>query len=238
VSRFLYFVPQVCPSEAAGLPDIHPKRLLAGETLVIRGTTDGPGGEPGCVVMLEQADDAERQVRCGYYPEKQTWKPYEGFHLGWETNNKPTPADLMRSDAVGGDPVTLADKQPWLLPLLGPAWRELPSILKGTADGGCIAVLHDKYLPLCKESEWWFDVALAQTPYMLSRFLKFASDALATNYYVGVQEVSELGLILTDQIQHSEVLLNVLGVVRADQESKKNGVAGGLAAPSETPTTL
>lgn len=227
MARFLYFVPCEAPTDLSGLPDVHPKKVLAGAECILRGTSSGPQGEGGCVVMATEPDDAENQTAPGFYPDKQEWKNYPGWSLGWEKGKLPGPDDLLRADAVGGDPVKLGDKREWLLPLLGPAWQELPGDLVDKPEGGCEVVLRDDLLPLCKESEWWFDALRQQSGYMYDRFLTFASEAIGINYRVGRPEVGALRLLGTEQSRHTAILGTMLGMFRAVDESKKNLVAGG-----------
>jgi hypothetical protein len=225
--RFLYFIPGVCPSELSALPDLHPKRVLEGCEVTIRGTNDGPSGEPGCVVMANEPDDAESPTVCGYYPERQEWKQYPGWSLGWDKGKLPGPADLIREDAVGGDPLKLGDGNEWLLPLLGPAWQELPGAIQDKPEGGCEVVMLEKFNPLCKESEWWFDIVQQKAAYSFDRLFTFVSDALAANYHVGRPEVGALKLLATDSMQHVTILIMLLGMARVVRESKKNSPVGG-----------
>lgn len=227
MARFLYFVPCEAPASLDGLPDVHPRKVLAGTQCIFRGTTSGPAEEGGCIVMATEPDGAENQTAPGFYPEKQEWKQYPGWALGWEKGKLPGPADLLKADAVGGDLVKLGDKREWLLPLLGPAWQELPSILKVKPTGGCEVVLRDEFLPLCKESEWWFEIVKDMGGYKFDRFMKFACDALATNYHLGVFEASELGIITASPNDHLNILTIALGMNRIVAESKKNDPASG-----------
>jgi hypothetical protein len=226
MARFLYFVPDSSATSLDGLPDVHPKKVLAGANAVCRGTTDGSTGEPGVVVMVQEPDDAENPTKHGYYPDTQEWKVYPGWSLGWEKDNLPRPNDLAREDPVGGEVLKLGDGREWTLPLLGPAWQELPGTVQDKPDGGCEVVMRKEFLPLCKESEWWFNVLLQKSVYSFDRLLTFVSDALATNYHVGRPEVGSLGLVTTKPIDHALILATTLGMILATEESKKKREAG------------
>lgn len=244
MARFLYFLPGSVAANLDSVPDGHVRRVLAGGSPVFRGCNGGPNGEPGVVCMAAEKEATAEETETedddptipavatvpGFYPDRQTWLDQGEFWLGWETENMPGPEDLLRPRPVGGEPVALGDGREWLVPMLGPAWRDLPGYLKAKPGGGCEVVLRDEYKPLCEESEFWFDVLKSGGTYSLDRFFKFAADALATNYRVGMAEAGALKLIGTRGEDNDAFLVAAIGMRRANEEIKKKIQAGGLPA--------
>lgn len=228
MARFLYFLPIDPPANWSGLPEGHVKDVLRGDpNCIIRGCLSGPTGEAGCVALASGDDE----TAPGFYPDKQTWRDgYPWGSLGWENDKLPGPEDLLRKDAVGGEPMALGDGREWLLPLLGPAWQELPGDLVDTPEGGCEVVMRESFKPLCKESEWWWDTLRQLGGYQFQRLANFVSDALATNYRVGWPEVGTLKLLSASPQEHTAILSALVGFKRLAEESKKKLQAGGPSA--------
>lgn len=234
MARFLYFVRGFSGPSSDALPESHHvRKVLAGASPEVRGCTAGPDGEAGSVIMAgesSEGEDGERATVCGFYPHRQTWVDCGEFWLGWETENQPGPSDLLRPKPVGGEAVELGDGNEWTVPLLGPAWQEMPKYIRRAA-GGCEAVLRDEFKAVCKESEYWFDVLRAAEDYPLSRFFAFAVDALACNYRLGQDEAGALKLIGTEAEVNSSLLAAAVGLRRAMEELKKKRRDGGPSEP-------
>lgn len=93
--------------------------------LSTRNVGDGPGGVGGVVAC----DGTRVPTECrGYYPDRQKWVAVPGKRdadkaasrpfVGCFTNeHAPKPADLLRTDAIAGDAVELADGNEWTAPI-------------------------------------------------------------------------------------------------------------------------
>lgn len=148
MAGFLYYLPsdglKTRPAlESAGFPHADSIELPG------CGCTPGPDGLNGAVTKLRDMPLIGGQAPAvGYYAVKQTWHKILGgkMWLGWETENPPTPIDLQRSEQFDGHPVTLADGNTWIVPvvrtLLGGA--ALPAIY-GCDDNG--NMVKDTVLP-------------------------------------------------------------------------------------------
>lgn len=97
-------------------------------------TTHGPGGASGVMVVTLPAS-GETPKRIGYSPDFQTWRQAtktpdgKDLWIGVDREHPPTPADLLRTGAVGsltgelvaahrGYTMTLADGNPWMVPVI------------------------------------------------------------------------------------------------------------------------
>lgn len=116
MAGFLYFLP--------GARSIEPKQLAElglsyaldpqGSKSVLQ-VHKGPEGLNGLLFANAQRVDPGR---CGYYPERQTWRKHhaKGFYVGMETGLPIGPEDLLRKDALPGVDLQLGDDRYWRIP--------------------------------------------------------------------------------------------------------------------------
>ena len=166
----------------------------------------GPDGQAGLMLTPPQSDGG--RTLCGYYPERQTWRACQGFWLGFDTADKPGPADLARDETVGGYRVELGGGQEWVVPIAR-RWPEgtgLTRTLALDAEGKLGGEILERYRGLWDRATLvWdkFHAAATATPENEAVELTFnereewdiAVAALSANYKVGPWEVSALGLL-------------------------------------------
>jgi hypothetical protein len=234
VAGFLYYVPS--GTSAATEADL--AAIGLGEILVA-GTahcpvTGGPDGGAGVVL----AGESDGKQRVGYYPDRQTWRqaPGQSWWLGYVTDDKPTPADLQRADAVGGYVVTLEDGNGWTVPVARSMRGNgtLPAQLDLSSDGKLMRRPLARFEALCAGAErvWTYfncvrdvlsgggDVTESQDlESQTEQLWPVAIDALGVNYRVGVIEVVALGL-LTDQnvVQVWQALIDLITLTEVDAD--------------------
>ena len=80
----------------------------------------GPDGNPGQLVLPHSSPDESHNPVPGYSPATQTWEQLPGMDcwIGWQTDNPPKPADLLRQPGprYHGPAVELNDGHDWLIP--------------------------------------------------------------------------------------------------------------------------
>lgn len=94
---------------------------------------NGPAGESGALIASRYKAPGSGLL---YEPDKQEWRRFHSFWLGWEKAKQPGPADLERPDMLPSTPLTLGDDNEWRIPVaeLRPmveqysdgAWRRVP----------------------------------------------------------------------------------------------------------------
>jgi len=91
----------------------------------------GPSGEPGTIYFDDSIVRTTKLPRINatdaqYHPDRQKWRvmlqPEEGpwagkVWVGYVTDKKPQPADLVRSSMLDGELVTLGDDNDWHVPV-------------------------------------------------------------------------------------------------------------------------
>lgn len=203
--RFLYFLP--------GLGGINPK-MLSDRGLVSRfpaeygvtGSIDGPFADGeicrgGCLVAA-----SNRPAR--YEPDRQQWMRLANG-AAWvgieDTELPPGPADLERAVGVAGYSLTLADGNDWRIPLIR-RWdpntlahvATLPSAIAGELVNGkhkFVSAVKPQYAALDAKAESIYAGFLDKHTISIDQLMHDASELLALNYRVGVEEVALLGLL-------------------------------------------
>lgn len=81
------------------------------------GVIKGPDGKPGRTFGLAQVAAA-----IAYFPDHQVWRPSVvsdgAWWIGMQKDERPTPAELVKHEAVEGTPVKDADGYPWIVPVV------------------------------------------------------------------------------------------------------------------------
>jgi len=193
-----------------------------------------PGTGVICAVAQSDLAAGGSEPRVGYYPEKQRWEKIdEQLWIGWETNNPPGPADLVRRQVLDGHIVTLGDGHPWLIP----CERYLPKTMVVNAKGEVTRVPLERFAPVRDLSELLredFYTALAEqaegkeapSPKMTgAQQVKMATFFLGLNYRVGWMEANCLLLWNDETLRESlQAVLDVPSmwkIVAAQKEKKK-----------------
>jgi len=141
--------------------------------------------------------------------EEEKFRPW----IGVSNDNPPTPLELLRADALDGHVVKLADGNDWLIPIVR-GWTEVPEIgpinqcalphsIRRSGGHWQRDGIQAKYVPLWAGTLKWWEFytariesveldpgsAVKRVPFDFECSLELASDALAANYRVGVDEI-------------------------------------------------
>lgn len=218
----LYFLPDVRVVDEAEMA----KRgldALRGAALTHIGVSAGPGGKRGLIAAAEVAD----ATRVGYYPDAQRWRPVanEAYWQGFYRDDPPGPADLARSEQIGGHTVTLADGNDWLVPVARsfPAGTRLPRALVLGPDGQLVMEALPRYAEISADAERVFAAFIEQDESLSYQDLwDIAARALAINYRLGPWELSALRLLDTNNVQDVlSALIDMPSILEAMEAKKK-----------------
>lgn len=204
MAAFVYYLPRfskpiVTPADLPDLADL--PQTLKGATWA-NAETAGPDNGSGVVIAPEPAQAGGVQGECGFFADRQTWKPIDPARLwiGWQHNDRPTPEDLRRPSIVDGHPVTLGDRKTWLIPAVHAPRTRLPCVMEFDANQS--PQWQPKPLPeyqaVMDEVAKWFQLVNSDRPgYQYDDWCRYATQLLAVNYRVGPVECSILGLYRT-----------------------------------------
>jgi len=170
----------------------------------------GPGDQRG-VLFTRTAGEPQPM---GYAPGVQKWAKAVGgdWWLGCETDAPPTPADLLRAEAIDGHLVRLGDGQKWLVPVarMVAGGSTLPQAIVLGPKGEKIGRALPRYVALGRHGErvavdlrikMGVDAAPdGYEPVSVSEGWDIAVEALGINYRLGPDEVSLLELITTQNM--------------------------------------
>lgn len=128
----LYFLPgltraQICPQGKLVRAIIHDRGLgeifadvAGGDDLALCDVNAGPNKGHGCV-LVALPNDRSRYFSSGYHPDRQVWTPAgdgQGFWIGAEPAQPPSPADLERKKVHRGYTIELGDGARWTIPIV------------------------------------------------------------------------------------------------------------------------
>lgn len=238
---FIYFLPGLTekPSPeqlaSAGLDAVLGDAPLAHTPI---SQARGPSGGPGMVLAV-----AGKRSPL-YKADRQEWRDFGKFHLGWWTDAVPRPEELQREDMLPGHRVKLGDGNEWLVPCV----NLLPIEMTWSADQGWggrqqsvhhwLLELRDTWLqtlieavrpeqPECEVESEKEPEALAGDEVALSMVnaAEQATRVLAVNYHVGPAELISLHALtsrtVADVLNH---LCDLPGL------KKKMGTGGSSSA--------
>ena len=218
MNGFLYYLPDVSQAAADAAIATHLLHAIDPRRRTVRGVTGGPDGGAGVIVADARIDEV------GYFRDRQTWHCMiaEHVHVGHFTDRPlPGPADLARAKLLDGFDVTLADGNPWHVPVAR-AWADLDgetflyrnnfpqrSRLDPETGQWVRGDVLPEYADLWQTAEAWWETRYAaaadaeadETADAVTVRFDFddahhrAVDALAANYRLGPVEVSLLGLL-------------------------------------------
>ncbi len=217
MAGFIYFVDGMTPACRESELDKIGLRYAFPSTPDVRQACNGPGNQSGRVLARPGVSG-----RVGYFPDQQTWIPSENeqFWIGWENGAKPTPADLARDDQIPGEFVEMADGNEWLIPTardfqevdgFAEWYTLLPQKMQRRYGEWIQGDVIDRHrdLWIAAEECWNECLSAMSSGSGLLISMDCAVTALQTNYHVGFDEVSELGL-LTSTGPHLMGIVNAL----------------------------
>ena len=208
MAGFLYYFPdvdpfQVSPSLLRGRGVILSLRDLfvnwqPSHNVTVASVIHGPDGKCGCYVYpIPETGNLPRTH--GYDPQTQEWEDHGGYWLGIDTENKPTPPDLIRPTIVSGYEYRLGDDWDWICPVL----REpngSPNVPQSWGENG--DGFTEKILPqwewAWKLSEKIWNVFIGDEDIERAEAWDICCQLLSINYRLGKHEVTKLGLVTSD----------------------------------------
>lgn len=229
--RFLYYFPK--------LPGMNP-RLMADLGVLDRFTFHGgelrewsvtqvdagPAGS-GCVVAVGAAPPE-------FVPGKQQWIEGEKFWVGIETL-APRPEDLVREVAISGYESTMADGSIWRIPMIH-RWdaktmshvANLPKVMRRVMTDGKPAVqfvIRPEFEKADGIARRAFKGFVESAVVSIDNLMANATELLAVNYRVGLEEVGLLGIL--DQACAMRILalaIDVPSILEHGQHLSEDGV--------------
>jgi len=157
----------------------------------------GPDGKDGCYIYpIPETGNLPRTN--GYNPGEQEWEEHDGFWLGIDTENRPTPPELVRPTIVEGHLRQLGDNWEWECPVLRNGYEVLvPQSMGKNGEG-----FFQKILP---QWEWAWDLSVIVWDYFtignsvtLQEAFEISCKLLSVNYRLGEYEITKLGLLTTE----------------------------------------
>lgn len=249
MSGFLYYFPT-----STGLT---PERFVADRAGIFgdcgcahRGVSGGPDAGDGIILALESPG----KPACGFYPGKQRWHqaPGQPWWIGMELAAPPSPADLARPETLPGAPVRLGDERDWTIPTAlhwlesdsAPRFRPgLPQQIALDAEGKLTGRTLPRHLWLDEQAaNIWSGLKISEKLITIDLPMddewRIAVEALRTNYRVGPEEISALGLVTTQNL--IRILLALVDfdsyrrVITALAEAEAGKARAGTDAGSST----
>jgi len=200
VGGLLYYFPNdAAITTPEDIPEKHGlSEVLGGASFSFCDCHNGPDGGKGRIVAAEPAKESGGSAsRPAYFKDKQQWQEVSGLHwVGFNKNDPPNPADLLRGNPCDGDAVRLRDGNPWLIPHVY-FYCSIPTGFSINGDNKWSMVLSPKYQKLVDRTEVFYTQAAEQGE--MPKYLEligYCCDVLAVNYRVGPHEVSQAVLDL------------------------------------------
>jgi hypothetical protein len=190
--------------DAAGLAGLTGDNCHAWESADV--IERGPDGGSGTVWRFVDAKQPGRSPRLGNFPDRQTWTPQKvvagqtpRWWLGRENGSRIEPADLARPKQHEGTFVTLADGQPWLIPLA----RQCPHINGRGPDGSFVRRVREEYRAYYGAAEGWLKRFMdswiankgARIDWAQEEVWPFTCQALAMHYHLTPELIDLLELV-------------------------------------------
>lgn len=180
---------------------------LAGGSFDCRQHAKGPEGTEGFMVAVQDLEgkvlvanyDAEKQ---DWYAVKQDDKPL--YWIGWEKKAKPGPKDLARKKQLRGHEVKLNDGNEWLIPVVGPAFSNLPQEFVVNDKGECELAVEKRYMDVFKMSEKFFEYVNGDGKAYRTDICQYLAKVIGLNYMVGLHECSQPVLNLINSSTYME----------------------------------
>lgn len=162
----------------------------------------GPGGKKGIVLYVKSSAGTTPRD-WSFNRVNQQWLERNGYWIGWDKANAPSPADLIRSQTAGGYELTDQHDNKWVLPVVrSPSNREtLPVDYTFTADGELIHKIKKKYEQVWdlagEAASLLYSVGEVDQQYIDERWpedwvVRSAIQFLSINYRVGIHEMAAM----------------------------------------------
>ena len=238
MAGFLYYFPDVDPSqvspsflEGRGLSLafrdlLQPGNWQPSHNVTIAPIVHGPDGKGGCYVYpIPETGNLPRTH--GYDKETQEWWDCGEYWLGIDTENRPTPPELVRPTVVTGYDYRLGDDWDWMCPVIRRP-DGTPNIPQSWGENGSgfvekVLMQWEWAWTLC-EKIW--NVFIGAENIERSEAWDICCQLLSINYRIGKHEITKLGLVTSDnyvQIFQAAVEGELWDqALEADSEQKKS----------------
>ncbi|MGR3218599.1 MAG: hypothetical protein ACUZ8H_02115 [Candidatus Anammoxibacter sp.] len=248
-SRFLYFIPQL---QGASKDDIKRAGILNNikdlPEVEFCGVQNCHEGKPGVIIgFTHNHKPEEKNCPVGYFPDTQEWKKSVNgkFWVGVYKDQKPTPSDLIKKEAIRGHYVKLQDGNEWLIPLarVFPEGSPLPHALVLGENGEIIQEALPEYAKFSKIGERIYrefkiqckleEAAEGYTYLTQVEEWDAVTEALGINYYIDGEEISLLKLLTTANI--AKIFQAIIDVPTMTAIAKAQVEAGKKKVDADTP---
>jgi hypothetical protein len=209
-------IPKECKLESI-LNDAHWTIGYCGEFL------DGSAGS--LISIHPSRESTGKEALTALQANKQKWTKVENHvegtlktthWIGYELDNPPKPADLIRDKPLAGSPVML-NGQEWLVPCVhAPIGCTLPRVFRMTPDG-VQAEFDRRYQDIMSQSAIWWE-NLGKGNWLLKDAFNFTAGVLNTNYRVGAWEMSADCLNLIGSEDLERLIMAACGVLAVYEE--------------------
>lgn len=207
MAGFLYFFPE---RHSVRLEELMLKDQGIGHLLetgwIENGCSNSPAGTGvEGVIVVPKVKEPGQTPEVGFYKDKQEWIEWNKFWIGYETANRPTPADLAKEEIIKGWNVVLADGNKWHVPVarLVNGYTNLPMTYVLGPDDVLREKIAPEFLDLgLKAADVWEafstmpeDRSDEQIEFIDDKYIyKFAAQALEINYRINLPEIGALQL--------------------------------------------
>jgi len=115
MSGFLYFKPGLTEITIAEIKKLPMGYAFESREIVSQVSSGlGPSGSCGVLFASKQRVPV---TRLRFNAKEQTWIEWEGFHVGYWNDSKPTPKELLRGATLPGTYIELGDGNDWMIPV-------------------------------------------------------------------------------------------------------------------------
>lgn len=208
MAGFLYYIPDVDSSQVSP-PFLESRGMLLPfrdlfrkwqppHNVTVAPVVHGPDGKCGCYLYpIPETGNLPRTH--GYDPETQEWEDHDGYWLGTDTENRPTPPELVRPTVVSGYEYQLGDDWDWICPVIRRP-DGTPNIPQawGENGSGFVETVLTQWDWAWKLSERIWNVFVGDEDAERAEAWDICCQLLSINYRVGKHEITKLGLITSD----------------------------------------
>jgi len=208
MAGFLYYIPEVDPSQVSpsllegrgvtlSLRDLF-SNWQPSHNVTVAPIVHGPDGKSGCYVYpIPQTGNLPRTH--GYDPETQEWEDCDGYWLGIDTENRPTPPELIRPTVVSGYEYRLVDDWEWICPVLRRP-NGTPNIPQSWGENGqeFVEKVLIQWEWAWKLSEKIWNVFIGEEDIERPEAWDICCQLLSINYRIGKHEITKLGLVTSN----------------------------------------
>lgn len=157
----------------------------------------GPSGSSGTLAAATPGDSAPEMM---FKPDRQRWVKFGDYWIGVFQDNRPTPAELERTDQINGYFEPLADGNVWNCPTVRTPYATTPLMRIprkfGVDDEGNRTIEPiEIYQSAWEISAKIWDLLITGEPFDLDQGISWAAEMLGLNYRLSLNECLLLDLL-------------------------------------------